>query len=285
MIVSALFLLLLSIFLSAGRNITTKISSASSETLPFFVSQAALFFAASILILMFALTEDFRISRTTVYLGIIYGILLIVSQWFFALSLKYGNTSVCTVIYSLGFIIPTLFGTFYYNEAFNVLDFIGLLVAVTVVLLNFKSKKGTTSNNKYLPLIMVAFFGSGGLGVMQKIQQKSQFAEEKTAFLLTAFILAFLCSVIATLLKSKNCSFSIKKLTSPSLCGLCFGGANLCNTILAGKLKSSVFFPLQNISTIMITAFFSIMILKEKFSKKTAAMIILAAVAIILLSL
>lgn len=67
--------------------------------------------------------------------------------------------------------------------------------------------------------------------------------------------------------------------------GVCFGGANLFNTILAGKMKSAVFFPLQNISTILLTTLLGIVLFKEKITKKTALILSLGILVILLFSI
>ncbi len=279
---------ILSIALSAGRNITTKSTALKSVTsLPFYLSQAILFLSAAVLLAVSACFEKFSVSPVTLVYGIIYGALLIISQWFFTVSLRYKSTSVCTVLYSLGFIIPTVFGTFYFNESLGYNDIIGILVAICIVILNFKHEEDGTSkqNKKFIPFILLAMVGSGGLGIMQKIQQNSQYYHEKSVFLIIAFVFAFLCSLIAHFLKGEKPELNIKNFATPSICGLCFGGANLCNTLLAGRMKSSVFFPLQNITTILVTALLGIIIFKEKMNIKTAVMIVLTAAVIILFNL
>ena len=72
---------------------------------------------------------------------------------------------------------------------------------------------------------------------------------------------------------------------NPAITGLCFGGANLLNTILAGRMKSAVFFPLQNISTILLSTLLGTLIFKEKITAKTAVIILLGALTVVVFSL
>ena len=117
---------------------------------------------------------------------------------------------------------------------------------------------------------------------MQKVQQSSSAAEEKTMFLLIAFVFAFFCSFIAFLLCREKETFDTKNAVYPAVAGLCFGGANFCNTVLAGNMKSAVFFPLQNVSTILVSTLFGIVIFKEKITPKTAVILMLGIVVIVL---
>jgi len=65
---------------------------------------------------------------------------------------------------------------------------------------------------------------------------------------------------------------------------LCFVICNLLNTTLAGRLNSAVFFPLQNISVILLSLIFSILIFKERLSGKDVRVLILGGISIFLLN-
>lgn len=283
-----LLYLVLSVSLSAGRNITSKKTAAdSNKKSQFFLSQTVLFASAALLLLAFGIKNFVSVSAITLFYGMIYGVLLILSQWMFTIALKSGNTSVCSVVYSLGFILPTISGTLFWNETLTLLNIIGIFVAVIIILLT--AKKGETEqgkrNRSFIWYILIAMISSGGLGIMQKVQQSSTVADEKETFLLIAFTFAFCCSLIAFLLYRERQIFSVRKTLSPAFTGLCFGGANLCNTVLAGKMKSSVFFPLQNISTILFTTLLGIFIFKEKLTPKTTVILILGIAVIVLFSI
>ena len=58
-------------------------------------------------------------------------------------------------------------------------------------------KKENNKSHTFTPLILLAMLASGGLGIMQKIQQKNTFSEQKNEFLTIAFIFAFLTSFLA----------------------------------------------------------------------------------------
>ena len=279
--------LFLSVSLSAGRNIMSKKTAFdTNKKSQFFLSQNILFAAASLLLFACGKNNFISVSAITLVYGIIYGIFLILSQWMFTLALKTGNTSVCSVIYSLGFILPTVSGTLFWDETMSFPDCVGVLLAVIIILLTTKKsdREAEKKNKSFIPFILTAMFSSGGLGVMQKVQQTSKVADEKTAFLFVAFAFAFFCSFIALLFSYEKVEWDIKKYSYPAFTGLCFGGANLCNTILAGKMKSAVFFPMQNISTILLTALLGIVVFKEKFTIKTTIILMLGMVVIFLFS-
>ncbi len=279
--------LIASISLSAGRNITSKKTASSFANFSqFFLSQTVLFLSAAILLAFSDLGAFSKISGLTAVYGVIYGGLLISSQWMFTLALKRGNTSVCSVVYSLGFIIPTVSGSIFWGEDFLPLHFLGLALALCVIFLSIKKEEGSKQVKKsFVPFILIAMLSSGGLGVMQKVQQKSPFPQEKSIFLVIAFSVAFLASLLAFAFSKKEGGMKKSFFIPPIITGICFGGANLCNTILAGLLDSAVFFPLQNISTILATTVLGIILFKEKLTLKTSLIILLSIAVVIIFSL
>ena len=272
-----------SIGLSCSRNLLSKKSAISSSNFSlFFLSQTILFFSASLLILIFGSVSFSFVATETLFYGVIYGILLILSQWMLTLSLKGGNVGVCTVIYSLGFLLPTLSGALFFNETFTLTNGVGLILALCVIVLNVKKEKTENLDKKhFVYLIIIAMLSSGGLGIMQKVQQNSAFKHQKGTFLLVAFVFAFLVSLLFYLFSKNKLTPNAKTVAVSSLTGLCFGGANFCNTFLAGRMPSAIFFPLQNISTIVASAVLGILIFKEKTTPKTM-LTILMGVAVIL---
>lgn len=279
-----LLFLLISVFLSSARSLFSKKTALKSNgNSNFFFLQTVLFFSATLILFLFNVTALRVVSTLTLLLGIIYGILLILSQWMYTFALKYGNTSVCTVIYSLGFIIPTLFGAIVWSEKFTVLNGIGIAVVVFAIIMTAQKENAQNSCKNFIPFAVLAMLFSGGLGVMQKIEQKSSVYEEKAAFLIIAFLVAFIISFCTMIKEKEKPCFSY--ILYPSLTGVCFGGANFFNTALAGRMNSAVFFPLQNISTILLSTLFSVFLFKEKLTERNIFVIILGITAVIIFSI
>jgi drug/metabolite transporter (DMT)-like permease len=278
--------LLLSVGLSAGRNLTSKKTAADAkDRSSFFFSQAVLFLSAALILAVFNPRAFALASPVALMQGVVYGVLLILSQWMFTLALRHGSTSVCSVIYSLGFILPTISGAVFWNESFTASHFCGLLMALAVILLTVKRDGCKRGERSFIPFILIAMLSSGGLGIMQKVQQSSQAAEHKGAFLITAFLVAFIASMAALLLCQRAPRVSKDAVIYPALAGGCFGGANLCNTVLAGRMSSAVFFPVQNISTILLSTLLGIILFKEKITVKTAITVALGIAVVVIFSI
>ena len=275
-----------SVFLSSGRNIISKKTALLfGGKSNFFLLQTLLFGAATGLLLPFSIKELTNLSFITIIYGVIYGMLLVSSQWAFTMALRLGETSICTVVYSLGFILPTLSGTIFWKEKLTPFNYFGIALAVLVILISAKKKERNKKiKSAFLPFVLVAMLSSGGLGIMQKVQQSSSAAEEKTAFLFIAFLLAWAFSITAFLFSKEKAKAVAKNSVFPIAAGLCFGGANFFNTVLAGKMKSGIFFPLQNVLVVLFSAVLGIAIFKEKITAKTLLVLLLGIAVIILFS-
>ena len=140
-----LLILGLSVLLSAGRNAVSKRTAVDmTDKRGFFLSQTVLFLCAALLLAVGSV-RTLSASPLTLLYGVIYGVLLVLAQWMLTLSLARGNTSLCSVVYSLGFVLPTLSGTLFWNESFTLRDGVGLALAISVILLSAKREKGSGS--------------------------------------------------------------------------------------------------------------------------------------------
>lgn len=285
--VTEILLLVLTITLSAGRNILSKfVSKTAFGKKSFYRFQTCIFSAGSIALALFA---DYTVpSPLTVGLAVTYAAFLILAQWCYTIALGRISVSICSTIYSLGFIIPTLSGVVIWNESFTVFDSLGLCCVVAAIVLSGQKGKTVTEQSAskvFFITLVIAMLSSGGLGLIQKTQQALPHSEEKSMFVLIAFIIAALVSFIFSVFSKKDEETpKNKQFVVAILTGACFGICNLLNTTLAGKLDSALFFPIQNISVILLTIVFSYIITKERFTKKSAVTFLLGVAAMVLLN-
>ena len=147
------------------------------------------------------------------------------------------------------------------------------------------SKNGQQKNiNTYIIPLMSAMLSSGGLGIMQKIQQNSHYPEQKNFFVISAFALAGTISFLISLFAKREPQIKIgRKLIFGAGIGVAFGLCNLLNTILAGQLDSAVFFPVLNIGTIFFSIVSGIIFYKEKISRNDLIAFLLGIISILLI--
>ena len=285
-----MMLMFLSVLLSSLRNIFSKgISDISFGTKEFFMSQSVTFLCAGLCLLGVSENAFDAISPVTVSYGIIYGIMLIGAQYCYTCAMRGGNMGMCSTIYSMGFILPTISGFLFWREKLKIANFLGIVLVIPIIIISGLSpetnKNQKYSDSKFIFPAVLAMISSGGLGIMQKVQQNSIWFYQKEIFLIFAFLLAsFVSFVLFLTAKSSSQRISPKKYFYGVIIGVAFGFSNLLNTICAGKLKSAVFFPLLNVSTILFSVISGVVIYKEKITYRDILVFLLGALAIVMIS-
>lgn len=285
-----LLLLGISILLSTGRNLfSKKLSDIRFGTNSFFLCQSLLFVFGGISLLLFGDISWKAVAAQTWLYALIYGSLLICAQWFYTAALSAGNTALCSTVYSMGFVFPTLSGAIFWWESFSFFDFLGILCAVGAIIFSGKTgdEKSEARHNRYFVPLVIAMLSSGGLGIVQKLQQKSLYAEEKSLFLLIAFLFASAMSVLASFItpNKQNRCLSKGAVSVAACIGLCFGTCNLLNTTLAGRLDSAIFFPTLNIGVILLTLLCGALFYKEKIKRTELCVLFFGSASILLLNI
>ena len=210
-----LSLLLISILLSGVRDIFSKsISDLDFGTKQFFISQSCSFAFGSIILIIITGHNFAPVAGLTNLYSVIYGTLLLITQYCYTMAMKKGNVGICSIVYSLGFIFPTLSGRFLWGEKLTTLDVIGILLVIpTIIISGRPESKKEQSGNSYIVPLLLAMAASGGLGIIQKLQQNSPYPEQKTPLLsrrfrwLALFLLSFLFLQRKTLKKSEKSLF------------------------------------------------------------------------------
>lgn len=283
----SIIFLALSVLLSTFRNLFSKrLSNAPFGSRRFFRLQSTLFLSGGILLLIFSFHAEKFLSPLTFSYAICYGLLLLSAQWLYTMAMKQGNVGICSTIYSFGFVIPTMAGVIIWNDSLKLTGGVGIVLVLVSILLSglaSKSEKKTDKKSYLAPLIL-AMVSSGGLGLMQKIQQSSPFPGERIPFVAVAFLFAGIVSLTISFVSAKEkTNSSVMSVFFAILTGLSFSGSNLLNTTLAGMVSLTVFPPILNIGTIVLSSLVGSVIFREKPTKTEMAVLVLGILAILLI--
>lgn len=251
-------------------------------------TQAELFFFAAAVIFLLNIKGMCPPTGETLLFGVMYGIFTVLAQWLYTVALGKMPVSVCAMVYSFGFIIPTVFGTVMWNESIGFFKILSVLLCVVTIILSSLGNGGDNKKTEIgavLPLI-ISMIASGGLGVVQKLQQKSDYPSETGAFLVSAFLLAGIISAVAALI-AKNENYTVQKhekefYFSVITVGAAMAAANTANTLLAGRLPSVIAFPITNVGVILASLLVSVLFLKEKITGKQIAAMVTGISAVIM---
>ena len=207
------------------------------------------------------------VSLFTIGIGLLFGIATALSNYYKMLSLTSGPMHITLLITTSSMIIPTISGVFF-GETFSLPRLCVVFVMIFFIYLSLDKGSDMRINKLWLIYCLLAFVFQGGIGVLQKIHQSSLYKNETGLFLLTAFICSLIYSCIRTKKSFSELNFSKKHLCFALLCGICTFGMNYLNLKLSGILPSQLFFPIINGSAIILSSVASVLIFKEKLSKK-----------------
>ncbi len=219
--------------------------------------------------------SSFRFSLFSVGLGALMAACNVVSLYALLKAFSLGTFSYTTVIAALSAIIPTL-GGLLFGESFLPAQYIGIALMVLCIILSPEkiNEEKKTSNGKWLFFCALAFLSSGGVGVVQKLHQKSSLhSAEMPALLLTSFAVATVFSG-CMLLGSKKARADENAVADkspflmwmPALCGACFAFPHTINLVLAGRLPSVIMFPTVNLCPMILSMLFAVVFMKERLS-------------------
>ncbi len=241
-------------------------------------------------------------STFTVVLGVLFGLVTALQHIAHLKALELGSFSYTSVIISLSALIPTLSGAVIWGEKIYPIQIVGIILMTGCFILSVDFRADNKQFSfKWLLFCMLAFTGTGLIGLMQKWHQSSVHKEELNTFLIIAFTVSFLYSAANYLLltgkrtKTDTVGETAQKdngkkallIYAPYLImifnGICIALNNNLNLYLSGAMDSAVFFPIINGGALILTTLAGLIIFKEKLSPKQWIGILLGIIAVILL--
>ena len=224
-------------------------------------------FVYAVCILIFGiLTLNGSLSLYTVLLGVLFGVVTALSNLYKMLALSKGPMHITLLITTSSMIIPTLSGVFF-GEKFSLFKILLVLILIYFIYLSIGKSKESKINKSWGIYCLLAFILVGSIGIIQKIHQTSSHKSEISGFLFVSFFISLIISGLRV--KDKK-NFKDQKNLIPlaMICGGCTFGMNYINLKLSGLLPSQLFFPLINGSAIILSSLMSMIVFKERLSKK-----------------
>ena len=201
------------------------------------------------------------------------------------------GVSVVAMAGKMSLAIPVLFGVFYYGEPIGVSKILGIVVAVVaLVLATYRPQKPLDAHlavgrDRVLVLFpLIIFFGSGLIDICLAYSSKSIIVSDRVRdiFFMTLFGSAFFWGVLLVLYQFlvNGIVFRFKNLVG----GVILGSINYASTYFLSKavgvFGASVFFPLNNIGVIVVSAILAYFLFNERLTRLNFAGLCLALVAI-----
>jgi len=253
---------------------------------------AMLFAFAAVIAIPLTLAENQSLSWATCLYGAAFGVLSIVFQFFYANAFRAGSVSLTVLINNFSLIIPIIFGTIWYDEPLTIARIIGIvLLFVSFFLSVKKDSKFGAFNVRWLIYTLICFFSGGFASVVLKLHQHTASKEQRSGFVLFAYIVAFALSALIYLYKYKSVHIKITYKLSPKVwipaafAGMILGVYQKFNLLLAGIIDSAVLFPIVGCSVTIMMTVVGVIIFKDKLKKIQIAGIVVGLASIALISI
>ncbi|WP_127342152.1 EamA family transporter [Ancylomarina longa] len=222
-------------------------------------------------------------------LSILIGILFIGVFFIIGRSTQKAGISVTTLASKMSFVLPMIFSILYYQESISAKKSIGIGIAVCSVILAIYKDQKDKINRKYIWLPILLFFGAGTVDSMVKYAQEEHLSKGGTEqFSTLLFAIAAIAGLVILMIRKED----LKRLLQPKILigGIVLGLTNfgslyfLIASLNTSRLDSSIVFSIVNIGIVTLSVFFSLSIFHEKLNKLNLLGILMAFIAIFILT-
>lgn len=236
-------------------------------------------------------------SLFTLLLGIAFGLVVAVQAIANLKALEMGPMSYTQMIVSFSTLISALSGAIFWGEKLQWAHIAGIALMLISFVLTVETK-GETKKISWGWLIMaiLAFLFNGCIGIMQKLHQSSAYKSELNAFLVIAFVISFVFSMIVyAFLRVKESKELSRTKDSPRrgalwiiivfmvLNGVAVAANHKLNLYLSGVMESAVFFPIVNGGGLVTSMLAAVILFKERLSIKQWIGVAFGTASVILL--
>lgn len=232
-------------------------------------------------------------SAFTVLLGLAFGAVTALQSITNFSALQCGPMSYTSVIISFSTVISALSGVIFFDESIGWAQILGIVLMLVSFALAAKGGDGKRANLKWLMLCLIAFATTGGIGVMQKIHQSSEYRGELGGFLVIAFVSsAVICALFSVLMMKRSkrpvdANASKKPLwlviAVMVACGVGVAVNNKFNLYLSGVMPSAVFFPIVNGGGLVLSTLAALLIFKERLTHRQWVGVVIGIVSVVFL--
>jgi uncharacterized membrane protein len=246
--------------------------------------------------------QDVQWNSTGTMLTLALGTMFVIAFTFIGLTAQKVSVTSASLAGNMSLVIPVLFGLFIFqnnNKDFTGLNYAGLLLALVALALgamHTSNKKGVESDQEKTPvgyllwlLPILVFFASGTNNTLINFLSSTYYAPDRTTvFMIIACIGAMI--VGSTLLLYKILVGKEKLELKSIVGGIILGVPNflslyfLLKALAAFGNSAAYVFPIYNILTMLVSSFAAWVIYKEKLNIYNKIGLLLAVVAITLIS-
>lgn len=230
-------------------------------------------------------------SQQWLLMAVLIGVLFFVSFVIIGFSTKLVGLSITTVSAKMSVVVPIIFSVIYFGEDLGIVKIIGIVVAITGVLLSVYKPIGTQKQkiNFYEILIpILLFIGMGVSDSLVKYTQHTYLTQSNIAlFNSSLFYISFFSSIIYIVVtKQYKQLFNIEIWIFGAVLGLLnyYGILFFINALSLTTFDSSVIFGINNVGIVSFSVLIGLLVFKEKLNLPNKIGIVVSVLSIIILS-
>jgi len=251
-----------------------------------FLYLACVFAAGTVITASFAIPAG-SVSFYTFAMGVGFGVVHASATVLLVHALSIGPMALVNLIVSCAMLLPTFSGMMIWNEPVAGPQWVGVALMVVALILcaDVVGKKSAGTNRRWVTVSLCTAVVTSGLGLFQKIFQKSAHTGEVAGFLAISFSVSAIGAYLAYLAYKKRDAGIITGTATESIAhpvvrgpawsfwaiataaGLMLGGLNLLILHLVGSLPSVLFFPVHNGGVILCSAMVGLVLFREKLTR------------------
>ncbi len=241
---------------------------------------------------VFIVGDGFRgVSLFTVAMSAVFGLCTFLQFVVHVRTLKEGPLALTGIFTGASGVIPALYGLFALDEAITLWQIAGILLMLVSIFFSVeKEPDRKKASLKWIGWAMLDFLLVGGVGVCQKVHHASDSADQLNEYLCLTFCFVFLYTALCLLvLRKKGIRKTVRLSEAPKairilvFAGLANGAVNMLNLFLSGKFDAGLFFPVVNGGTVTATVLLSLIVFRERFSRRRWVGIAFGALSLSLL--
>lgn len=231
-------------------------------------------------------------KSTWFQIALLLGVIFIITFYLMAITTQKISVTLASVASKMSLAIPVLFSLFILktqSKPYDYINYIGIVLAIAAILLSSLKKdqeKMVKKKRLYLLALPLAVFLFGGAidTLINYTNYKYLTAQQEAIFPILIFAAA--ATIGCTLLLVKRNTIELKSIIG----GLYLGIPNyfslyfIIKTLSAFNNDGAIVFPALNIGIVLLSSFFAVLIFKERLLKVNKIGILLAILAIILIS-
>ena len=222
---------------------------------------------------------------------LVLGLLFVTVFFGMAVTAQKFGISVSVIAAKMGVVFPVMYAFLFLKESPTLLLVLGIVLSLVSVYFVSKKDKATKTIKRLWVILLPAFvlLGSGVIDTSLKVIEQQIIGQSPAAATIMIFFAAAILGTCITLyrLATKRTVLTRQNIVGGIILGIpnYFSIFFLLKSLQSDFFTTSQVYPLNNIGIVVLSTVLSVLIFKEHLTKKNIVGILMAIVAIVLISL